>query len=284
MPQRLFPLFLLLLKAVSGSGQPLAVTVINVSNTTCQYNNGSFVVKATGGTSPYVYASSAARQSNTTGIFAELVAGSYDILVTDAAGSKINSSVTLTNQYSLPNPGAITKSDPTGCLTNDGQITVTPSGGTPPYQFSLDDGVTYQGSNVLSNVAPGLYTIYVKDANGCVTTPWSAINGSYINHNDEDYSKGITLQNPNCGLQFNTWTTVLVCEPENSIQVSGVTKGTPPYAYSIDGGPFSASNGGQFIGLYSGVHTVSVKDASGLVNTFTWPRATIPLSAKTSTE
>ena len=39
-------------------------------------------------------------------------------------------------------------------------------GGEGNYTFSLD-GITYQQSNLFDNVAPGLQTVYVKDANGC---------------------------------------------------------------------------------------------------------------------
>ena len=49
-----------------------------------------------------------------------------------------------------------------------GKVRITnPQGGTAPYQYSFDN----QGSWILSNeayVTPGTYTLYIKDANGCI--------------------------------------------------------------------------------------------------------------------
>ena len=46
----------------------------------------------------------------------------------------------------------------------DGQITLNPSGGQPPYQYSINNGVTYENSNVYTNLCPGIYSVSVKDS------------------------------------------------------------------------------------------------------------------------
>ncbi|WP_187260734.1 SprB repeat-containing protein [Pontibacter beigongshangensis] len=46
---------------------------------------------------------------------------------------------------------------------SNGSITATASGGTSPYQFSLNN-INYQTSGVFSNLPAGVYTVYVKDA------------------------------------------------------------------------------------------------------------------------
>jgi hypothetical protein len=50
--------------------------------------------------------------------------------------------------------------------TSDGSIIVNVSGGTAPYQYSID-GVNYQASNTFSNLSDGDFTIDVRDALGC---------------------------------------------------------------------------------------------------------------------
>ncbi|MBF6645887.1 T9SS type B sorting domain-containing protein [Chryseobacterium indologenes] len=45
-------------------------------------------------------------------------------------------------------------------------VTVSVMGGTPPYQYSLDN-VTWQNSNIFNNVARGDYKIFVKDTYNC---------------------------------------------------------------------------------------------------------------------
>ena len=44
-----------------------------------------------------------------------------------------------------------------------------PTGGTPPYVFSIDEGIQYLATNSFENLGPGQYNLTVKDANGCVT-------------------------------------------------------------------------------------------------------------------
>lgn len=45
----------------------------------------------------------------------------------------------------------------------DASITISASGGKPPYTYSLDN-VTYQSSNVFAGLTAGTYTVYVKDS------------------------------------------------------------------------------------------------------------------------
>ena len=44
--------------------------------------------------------------------------------------------------------------------------TVNVSGGTPPYEYSID-GVNYQSSNVFAGLARGTYTVFVRGADRC---------------------------------------------------------------------------------------------------------------------
>lgn len=50
---------------------------------------------------------------------------------------------------------------------SNSMITVNVAGGTPAYQYSLDN-ITWQDSNVFSNLSRGDYMVYVKDAYNCV--------------------------------------------------------------------------------------------------------------------
>jgi len=48
---------------------------------------------------------------------------------------------------------------------DNGNITVSASGGDAPYQYSIDGGISYQPSPIFSNVLPGTYSVFVKDVN-----------------------------------------------------------------------------------------------------------------------
>ena len=52
---------------------------------------------------------------------------------------------------------------------SDGEITAVASGGTAPYQYSLD-GSSYTSDPVFSGLSSGVYTVYYKDANNCLAS------------------------------------------------------------------------------------------------------------------
>ncbi len=55
------------------------------------------------------------------------------------------------------------------CANNDGVIDITAGGGNPAYQYSIDNGISYQASNQFLNLPVGNYNnIKVKDAYGCI--------------------------------------------------------------------------------------------------------------------
>jgi len=261
----LFAAFLLL--AGVCEGQPVVTEAI--TNPTCAYNNGGFVVTATGGTPPYAYISNAARESNSTGIFGELAAGPYDLTVRDSKGKQTTTTVVLTGPGTFPYfTSAVVNA--TGCNTNNGQVTLTPAGGTSPYEYSINDGASFQSSNVFSNLAPGSYSILIEDANGCITAPWSAIGVSYASFQLWSKAKFVNVTAPNCALVLGATPSAPACGNKNSITITGTTGGTGPYLYSIDGSGFGPLVGGGFTGLSPGEHTVSVEDATGLIATYNY--------------
>ena len=62
---------------------------------------------------------------------------------------------------------ATAAAQPTNCSNNTGSITVTPVGGTGPYQYSLNGG-SFQSGNTFSGLAQNSYTITVRDNAGCL--------------------------------------------------------------------------------------------------------------------
>lgn len=79
---------------------------------------------------------------------------------------------------------------------NGNNVTVGASGGTPPYEYSLD-GTNWQSSNVFQNVPRGNHVVHVRDLRNCdeVTRTFTIINlintitPNHDGHNDDiDYS------------------------------------------------------------------------------------------------
>lgn len=56
----------------------------------------------------------------------------------------------------------------------DGQIKFgTPNGGYAPYQYSVDNGLTFSKNNTYNNIKVGTYKLIVKDSVGCYNRPLS---------------------------------------------------------------------------------------------------------------
>ena len=51
-----------------------------------------------------------------------------------------------------------------------GSITVSAIGGTAPYQYSIDGGLTYQPSPIFNNLTPGIYSVSVEDSLNVIGT------------------------------------------------------------------------------------------------------------------
>jgi gliding motility-associated-like protein len=55
---------------------------------------------------------------------------------------------------------------------SDGQIKFgTPNGGFAPYQFSIDNGISFSKNNTYNNVKAGTYKLIVRDSLGCYNRP-----------------------------------------------------------------------------------------------------------------
>lgn len=118
-------------------------------------------------------------------------------------------------------------------------ITVTATGGSAPYQYSMDGGATFQTSNVFIGISPGVYTILVMDLNGCT------------------YSESIVIES------VLPITANLVVSG-NTVTVNNVTGGTPPYFFTLDGVP-SQLGVPEFTNVPAGLHCVEVSDGLGCV-------------------
>ncbi|MBX7095199.1 MAG: gliding motility-associated C-terminal domain-containing protein [Flavobacteriales bacterium] len=223
--------------------QPTAVTfTTNVTDLSCNGNNtGVILIVAAGGTPGYTY-------SNDNGVsfgpglsFFGLAAGTYNVVVKDNAGC------TVTNPVVVNQPAVLTittVADSVDCNGScDGSITVTGGGGTTPYLYSQDNGVTFSTNNIITNLCAGSYNVQIKDDLGCT------VNTTQVVAEPTAVSATVATVNSTCGL------------PNGSLTITA-SNGTPGYQYSIDGGTtFQASS--TFNALAAQTYNIVVEDQYG---------------------
>jgi gliding motility-associated-like protein len=86
--------------------------------------------------------------------------GEYSVTVTDN-----NCSASAQVTVSISEPATSVTVDTDDWTVNNNTIAVSASG-TGQYEYSLN-GITYQSESIFNGLVPGIYTVYVRDINGC---------------------------------------------------------------------------------------------------------------------
>lgn len=125
----------------------------------------------------------------------------------------------------------------------DGELTVTPVGGTPNYHFQWSNSIP--DTSVATGLTSGLYDVTIVDNNGCQAIiqqmPISEPDSMYFNYN---------ITNPLC---YNG---------EGNIEITAFG-GTPSYTYLWS----DNSTDSTLSNVLAGTYTMSIKDANGCTKT-----------------
>jgi len=141
----------------------------NVTDATCGQADGTATATSTGGTAPYTYVWDANAGSQTTATVTGLAAGTYSVVVTDAA----NCTVTLSATVNTPTgpTSAAAETLPVSCNSgSDGEATATGTGGTGTYTYLWDAAAGNQTTATATGLAAGTYNVTITDGNGCTST------------------------------------------------------------------------------------------------------------------
>lgn len=136
--------------------------------------------------------------------------------------------------------------DETAPGAGDGSITVATTGGTGPFEYSKNNGSSWQPSNVFSGLDDGIYQVKVREiaTPSCESAQSFAVNEATLSF---DFTTIVTHESVSG-----------VSDGAIAVTVSG-TGG--PFTYSKDGGS-NYQGGNVFSGLAGGTYTIVVKDAS----------------------
>jgi len=210
----------------------------NQLNAVC---DGQITITGTGGTGTYTYSIDNGVTFVATNVFTGLCAGPYDVIVMDANNCSATQIVTILEPTFLDFTSTTVL---TSCGAANGEITLTGQGGTGVYEYSIDNGASYQAGTNFTGLVAAAYDCCVRDASGC--TFCTVVS---VNNNSGQTITNIAFTEPTCNAS---------CDGTITTTVAG---GAAPIMYSLDGGTMQASN--VFTGVCGGVHTITTQDDNG---------------------
>lgn len=206
----------------------LAYGQIKISNVSGGSGNGYLFSKDNGQTF----------QKETT--FSQLESGTYKVVVKDSIGCSSHVETVIIRSF-MSTLGATTTVSNITCTQSSGIVTINATGGTSPYQYSVDGNV-FQTTNVIGALLPGVHKAKVKDAAGCsvevsftITTINSTLGGT------------ATVQDATC--------------TEKGSVTAKASGGIPGYTYSLNGGAYQSS--ATFSNLLPGSYKITIRDSAG---------------------
>lgn len=225
---------------------PLGITNASTTNVTCiGACDGSLSISPYGGTtSANGYLVQWSNEIPGDSILSDLCSGTYVCLISDDNGC-VSDSIALI--ISEPSEISFTVDvQNVSCNgANDGSIIFTASGGSGIYQYSSDEGGSWQSSNTFTGVPVGLWGIIVRDDLLCQN------------------SSSITITEPPV-LSADAGMDVTVCATEVLVLNGSAIGGVPGYVYTWDNG---VTDGVPFNATVSTSYTLTAADANGCMGT-----------------
>ncbi len=151
---------------VVANPNPISTISASAPTTFCQ---GDSVSLAASLANSYLWSTGDTTQNITTD-----TSGSYTVTVTDSLGCSTTSAAEIVTVNPLPAFSTVT-TDVSSCSGSDGTIAFFATGGTSPYIYSIDGGVSFSFIDVFMGLNAGIYSVEVTDTNGCMAVGTTAI-------------------------------------------------------------------------------------------------------------
>lgn len=208
------------------------ITSDSVENVHCYGgNNGYIGINVDGGSPGYTYYWNNLSQQQDVN---NLHAGTFTVTVTDSHGC------TLTFTQIISQPPQLTASlmstDATCYGLNNGNIDLSPGGGTPPYSYIWNNGATTQD---LTQIPFGAYQVTISDYYSCSTVT------------------SVYIAQPSLPVMANFEITNVRCAGDSTGAIDmSVWGGTPPYSYVWNNGQTTP----VIFALFAGNYVVTITD------------------------
>ncbi len=227
--------------------QPLAVAIdsliVENVNSCTGGNDGRITILASGGTPPYQFSVNNGNSYQSSQLFTGLIANNpYQIKVRDVNFCEVFGEVIYLTEPSEVMISHYSHTNVTCFGGNNGTITISAYGGTPPYYYSSNAGISWSSENILTGLTAGnFYQIAVKDEHNCQRT-----------------GNSVTIQQPSRLLISETHSNILCFGENNGSITLSAAGGSPPYQFSVDGTNFSTEN--EFDSLTTGMYFAVIRD------------------------
>lgn len=225
------------------------VSILDVSNTICDSNNGSLTASTSNFYGNAVFSLyseitgliSTFYPANNSYVFDNLSVGTYYVIANDGGGCTGKSESVIVKNSSNLSFGLYTI-DNAGCGVNSGKIFITGLTGTAPYTYLWSNGST---NDNLTGLTEGTYTVTVTDSNYCSISNTTVV---------------YTIPPVGLGAIYLTQPTCFTSDGEIEIIITG---GTAPFYYLGSNGvtDITFDRTVIFTGLGPGGFTIQVVDA-----------------------
>ena len=208
----------------------------------CDQPNGTIEVAAQSGTTPYTY--SIQSTVNNDGLFDNLTAGEYAVIVTDEDGCR-DTVISTVDAIPIPELELLDVIDDQ-CNLDNGAFSYALEGGVGPYIYELDGSTVVENSSY-EKLSLGTHQLIVTDSLGCTTemvVDIGNIPGPILEVTEEIPPH---------------------CDEDNGVIVSNYTSGTAPMTYSLNGSTPTQNN--EFNRLQGGDYTLIIEDINGCRDT-----------------
>ena len=224
--------------------QSPAAPVITLTQPTCVLPTGTIAVSSPTGTG-MTYSINGTSYTNTSGIFTQVAAGSYNVTAKNAGGCiSAGTSVTIDVQAGAPVAPTVVLVQPT-CTVSTGTITVTAPKATG-MTYSIN-GINYSNtSGIFTLIASGTYNVTAKSAGGCIS---ALTNVTIITQPTAptNMSRGAITQ-PTCAV------------PTGSMVINGLPAGT----WIINPGAISGTGSSTTVtGFVPGTYNFTITNEAG---------------------
>ena len=124
---------------------------------------GYISIDVTSGVGPFQYSIDGGQTFFETSIFTDLSVGDYNISIIGSAGTCTFEELITIESCSFTTVDFEVAGVPSSTST-DGSITIIPTSGVGPYQYSIDGGQNFYENNFFEELPSGLYNIVVNDS------------------------------------------------------------------------------------------------------------------------